>query len=121
VEEALHAVPTGRLQEHVNAQDVGLNECAGVHQRAVDVRLGGEVDDGVGVTHRLFDPGGVADVTMDEAIARVVLDVETVVEVTGVGQQIKIDNLPAWPLTKNQPYEIRADKSRPSRHQKSQS
>ena len=40
-----------RLEQDVDADDAGPQERLGVEDRAVDVRLGGEVDDRVGVAH----------------------------------------------------------------------
>ena len=39
----------GRFQQHVGAIDIGLNEGIRVHDAAIDVRLGGKVDDGVDI------------------------------------------------------------------------
>ncbi len=93
MEEALDAALAGGFEQDEDAVDVGLDEGARVHERAVDVRLGGEVDDGVGVTHRLFNLGGVADVALNEAVAGVVLDVAQVVEVAGVGELVEVDDI----------------------------
>ncbi len=44
-----HPVLAHRLQHGVGPDDVGVQERLGVGQRVVDVRLGGEMDDGVGL------------------------------------------------------------------------
>ena len=67
-----------RLEQLEGADDVGLDEGAGVVDRAVDVALGGEVErppsgrcSAKSAAHR----GAVGDVALDEAEARVVEDV----------------------------------------------
>jgi hypothetical protein len=76
------------LQQRVRAVDAGLDEGVGVHDGAVDVGLGGEVDDGVDVVgaHGGGDVVAVTDVAAHELITRVVLDGQKVVEVAGIGQ-----------------------------------
>ena len=39
-----------RFEQHVGAVDVSLDEGVGAHDAAVDVRLGGKVDDGIGMS-----------------------------------------------------------------------
>ena len=60
-----------RRREH--AEDVGAEELVGLHERAIDVRLGGEVDHRVHAARHVAHELGVADVALDEAIARVAL------------------------------------------------
>jgi hypothetical protein len=55
-------------------EDVGDDEVRRPGDRAVDVRLGGEVDDGVEARHEVVDQVDVADVALDEAVARGVGD-----------------------------------------------
>ena len=75
--------------------DVGPDELAGAVDRAVDVRLGGQVHHGVGLM-LLEDPGdlrGVADVDMLEVVAGVVPGLGQRGEVAGVGQLVDVDDL----------------------------
>ena len=58
-----------RLEQDVDADDAGAQERLGVEDRAVDVRLGGEVDDRVGVGDERPDDLRVGDVALDEARA----------------------------------------------------
>ena len=51
----------GGLEQHVGALGVGGDERVGLGDRAVDVRLGGEVDDRVAALHRVADGVGVLD------------------------------------------------------------
>ena len=57
--------------------------------------LGGKVYDAVDVfvLHQLIDTVEVADVHLDEAVVRLVLDVLQVSEVAGVGQLVEVDDL----------------------------
>ena len=68
---ALDAVPSGRLQQHVGAIDVGLDKGVGLHQRAVDVGLGGKVDDGVDLVglHGGIHGRSVGNVALDKGVA----------------------------------------------------
>ena len=50
------------LEQHVRAVDVRLDELGGAEDRAVDVRLGGEVDDRLAALGRSRDRGRVGDV-----------------------------------------------------------
>ena len=62
------------MEEGEGADDVGRDELAGAVDRAVDVRLGRQVHDGVGAM-LLEDPGdlrGVADVDLLEVVAGVI-------------------------------------------------
>ncbi len=63
---ALEAMGAGRLQQHIGAADVGLEELVRLHQRAIDVGRGREVDDGVDlmIAHGLIDRGRIADVAL---------------------------------------------------------
>jgi hypothetical protein len=56
-----------RLEQDVDADDAGPDERLRVEDRAVDVRLGGEVHDGVGVGDERADDVAVGDVALDEA------------------------------------------------------
>ena len=66
---ALLLGPAG-LEQDVDAQDVGPQEGLRIEDRAVDVRLGGEVDDGVGLGDERRHDGRVGDVAGDEPEAR---------------------------------------------------
>ena len=52
------------LEQHVGAEDVGLDELARRLDRAVDVRLGGEVDDRVAALDAVGDGVAVGDVRL---------------------------------------------------------
>ena len=66
-----------RLLEHrEGADDVGLDEIGGPVDRAVDMALGGEVSNHVGLKlgEQPPDQRAVADVALDEAVARIAGD-----------------------------------------------
>ena len=56
----------------MSADDVGLDEGVGALDRAVDVRFGGEVHDGVDalLAQQLLDQRGIADIAVDESELR---------------------------------------------------
>ena len=105
-------------QQAVGAVDVGLDERRRLQQRAVDVALGGEVDDGVDLVDQLPDELGVADVALHEAVAlaqRPAFDVEQVVGVAGVGQLVEVDDLVVVVLRQEVADEVAADEARAAR------
>ena len=85
------------LEQDVDADDPGRQERLGIEDRAVDVRLGGEVDDRVGAVDQRPDDGRVGDVAADEAepggLLRVVTDRAEVGLVAGVGQLVEDGDL----------------------------
>ena len=80
--------PAGHVAQHVGAEAVGAHERVAVLDRAVDVGLGGEVDDGVVAVHRRQHVVLVADVGVHEAAASVVEHVADALEVAGVGERV---------------------------------
>ena len=69
------AVPVvaGRLEQGVGADDVGLDELGRAVDGTVDMALGGQVHDAVGLVlgEQAADFGGIADVDLFEAVARI--------------------------------------------------
>ena len=61
-----HLVLAYRLQHRERANDVGVQERLGFGQRVVDVRLGGEMHDRVGLGDELGHQLGVRDVALDQ-------------------------------------------------------
>src|SRR6185295_15462868 len=84
--EPADVVFTGHPEEGLRATDVGPEEGARVVDGAVDVRLGGEVDDDVAARHRLVHGGLVADVGLDHRDA--VRHRRQAGPVTGVGEGV---------------------------------
>ena len=84
------------FQQHQHAVDVGLDERAGFHQRAVDVRLRGEVDHDVhaAAVHpsvRLGRVGGLGDVAVQEAIGELLEELGGGVGVAQGAEQVALD------------------------------
>jgi hypothetical protein len=86
----LVTVPPRRFEQDPRAVDIGLDERARIEQRAIDVRLGREVDDDVGVLRGAVDDLGVADIAANERVAGVALQVPDVLRITSVGEFIQI-------------------------------
>jgi len=87
-------VAAGLLEEDEGSVDVGADEGLRGRDGAVDVAFGGEVDDGAGTmgAEKRGDELGVADVSADEAVARVQFERREVGGISGVGEQIEIDD-----------------------------
>jgi hypothetical protein len=89
----------GRLEQHVGPDDVGPQKGVRLEDRAIDVGLGGEVDDRLDTgTERLLDSPRVTDIAVHEPVARVVGAVFEVGEVAGIGQRIEVDDAQPRPL-----------------------
>ena len=58
VQDPLDLEPAGRVHHDVGAEAVGVDEVVGADDRAVDVALGGEVDDGVVAGHGVLERAG---------------------------------------------------------------
>ena len=82
-----------RAQQAVRADHVGRDEHRGAEDGAVDVRLGGEVDDCIGavVGQQGADERRVADVAVHEHVLRIGTQVAQVFEAAGVGEQVEVD------------------------------
>ena len=82
------------FEQAEGADDVGLDEVFRAVDAAVDVRFGGKIDDGAGLVlgEQLGDEVEVADVALDEDVARVALERGEVLEVAGVGQRVEVDD-----------------------------
>src|SRR5205823_3576026 len=83
------AVVARVVEQHLRPEHVGGDELGGTEDRAVDVRLGGEVDD------RLAAGGGVGDRLRvgDVSLPELVLDALEVGPVPGVGQLVEDDDV----------------------------
>jgi hypothetical protein len=103
-----------RLEEDVRPVDVGHDELAGVEDRAVDVRLGSEMEDALDVLQDAADKIPVADVAPDELVADVASDVVQVVEVAGVGQLVEVDDPDVGICGQEEMDEVAADESGPA-------
>ena len=113
-----HLKFAGDVQQHLRAQDVGSNEGAGIVDTAVDVALGGKIDDsGDSAANRDPDRLSVADVPFDEAVTRIALDLFEVCQVTRVSEQIEIDNARVGIGLQQIANEIAADEAATAGHQ----
>jgi hypothetical protein len=83
-----------------------VDEIEGLEDRAVDVGLGGEVEDRLAALGGLGNRLGVGDVALHEAV----LDPLEVGRVTRVGQLVEHDDVHA--LRCEAPDEVRADEAR---------
>ena len=81
-----------RLQQHTSPLDIGLDKFGRAVDRAVDMRFGREMEDGVrvkrlkGLRHRL----PIADVGLTKRITRVRLDRPQRPKISRVGQLIDV-------------------------------
>ena len=80
------------LQQRERTDDVGLDERRRPVDRPVDVRFGGEMDDGAGAVpiEAIADGEDVADVDVLEVVPRVVGGGAERLEVTGVGELVDV-------------------------------
>ena len=101
------------LQQVHGAQHVALDEDLGVLDAAVNVALGGKVDDIIGVIlgDQVGDQGLVADVALHEDVAGVALDVLQVLQVAGVGQLVQIDEADVLVLLQHVMHKVGADET----------
>src|SRR5690606_1197886 len=84
---------------------------------AVDVRLGGEVEDDLHALHELVDERGVADVALHEDVPPLVGEVLEVLQVSGVGEQVEVHHLGARPGAEEVAHEVGADEAGPARNE----
>ena len=118
-QEDLVTVLARRLAQHCGAAHVGVDEGERVHQRAVDVRLGREVDDRIHLAGQRVDQPCIADVAVDEAIALLGFELEEVAEVACVRELVEDDDLDVGPGPPEMADEVGADESRGPSHEES--
>ena len=90
--EALDAVLPRALEEYAGAAGIGLNEFDTAEDAEVDVALGSEIDDGVGLPHQGIDDGAVADVSQDKSIPVIALDSGQISRISSVGELVQVDD-----------------------------
>ena len=117
VQEARDPALAHGLQQREHAEDVGAQEAVRLHQRTIDMRLGGEVHDGVHAAQRLAHQRGVADIALHERVARVALDVGEIRGIAGVGELVEIDDAIVGVLAQHVTDEVAADEPRTPRDQ----
>src|SRR5262249_14108778 len=107
----------GGVEQHLSAKNVGADERSGIVDAAIDVRFGGEVDDAVGIFGGSPDHVAVGNAAVDEAVARVPLQVAQVGQVARVGQAIKVDHGDIRGRFQQVADEIAADETATARYQ----
>ena len=104
------------MQRHpprVGADDVGLDKGIRALDRAVHVRLGGKMHDGVEplLAQQPLDEGRIADVALHEAVFRTLCGRGQIRDIAGIGQRVEhhhaIPRVPGQPVM----HEIRADEA----------
>ena len=111
------AVAMGGVAEHRGPEHVGVDEGERLQQRAVDVRLGREVDDGVDLGREPVDECPVADVALHEPVAAAALELGQVGGVPGVRQLVQHHQVQLRAGLPQQTDEVGADEAGPARHQ----
>ncbi|MCY1178869.1 hypothetical protein D9M73_192420 [compost metagenome] len=90
------ATPVGAygFQQAEGADDVGFDEVFRAVDRAIDVGLGGEVDDGAWLVllEQTCDQLSVADVAVHEDVALVALQAAQGLQVACVGEFVEVDH-----------------------------
>src|SRR5262245_14501624 len=92
MDESLDAGGAGGVEQDLGTNDVGADERPGVHDAAINMALGGKVDDGMDAGHGGGDGCGIGDVAFDETIARMPSQIGKVDRVASVGESVEIDD-----------------------------
>src|SRR5262245_1001396 len=102
------------FEQTSGALDVCANERRGIQNRAIDVCLSGEVNNGVKLMLRENDCDltGIRDIAANEFVARVFRNLVQIVEVACVRKQVIVHNLDVFPRLKDKPHEAGADETR---------
>src|SRR5205807_4688732 len=105
-------LPRG-FEQRMRAGDIRLEKCIRSEDRSVDVRLGGEVHDGVEalIAQQGFDELRIANVAVDETQIGVILHGIQIGEVAGIGERIEHDQPLARVFLEPVMNEIGTDKS----------
>ena len=112
LDEALVPVGACRVHEHERAEDIGENELTWCFKRAVDMGLGGEVDDDVDVGGQLAHHRRVADIAAHETESRIRVNAVEVALVAGIGELVEHDHGVARVVAKRHADEFAPDEAR---------
>ena len=63
------------FRSHSFRRRTGAHRCCDLHG------IGGKMDDGAAITHRRFDPSGIANISFDEQVRRIVGDAGQIFQV----------------------------------------
>jgi len=87
-------VGTGRFEQLIGADDVGLDKFCRAVDRAVDMGFGGQVHDGIRLEfqQRFTDTFAIGDIGLKELIAVAAVDFGQRLEIAGVGQLVQIED-----------------------------
>ena len=109
----------GRLEQGERAHDVGAGECEGILDRAVDVALGGEMDDAVDPILPDDAPHlvEVGDVGAHEGVVGLILHIPEVGEIAGVGQLVEVDDAVFGIFVDEEADHVGADEARAAGYQ----
>ena len=109
-------LPRG-FAKHGGSAHVGLDEREGIHERAVHVRLGGEVHDRIRLPGQRVHQSCVADVAMDEPISLRALELEQVRSIARVRELVEDGDLDVRPRAAKQADEVGPDETGGARDQ----
>src|SRR5215471_5648369 len=86
-------MPASFFQKTTRSLHVRSNERSRVENRPVNVRFGREIHHGIEsvLFEKFCNLRAICDVSTDEFIARVFRDLVQIVEITGIGKQIVVD------------------------------
>mmetsp|Transcript_5044 Transcript_5044/g.11863 ORF Transcript_5044/g.11863 Transcript_5044/m.11863 type:complete len:377 (-) Transcript_5044:10-1140(-) len=118
VHEALDSMNLRRLQKNVRAVDVVLRELERVAEGVVDMRLGGEVHDGVDLL-RLEDvvhQVGRADIALDELVVRAVVQAVQVLQAGHVIELVEVHNSDVRVFLRKKNHRVACDEPSPARN-----
>jgi hypothetical protein len=105
-EKAAHAALTRGLEQRVRAVHVRAQELVGAQVGAVHVRFGRHVHHRVDPVHHLQHQAAIADVPVDEAVARMGLDVAQVLQASRVRELVEVDDGIARLVVQDVPDEV---------------
>ena len=111
----------GSLEQDMDARYAGVQEGGRVVDAPIDVRLGGEVDDGVDLLRQISDQPRVGDVAAHEGQSsrpgRIRIDLRQIVASPGVRQEVEDGDSQGRIVRQRVAHEGRADEAGPTRHQ----
>ena len=108
-------MPATGIQQCLSADDIGDHEVLRPRDRAIHVSLRREIDHDIVAGHDLVQDRAVADVALDEGIARILRDGGQVRQVAGVGELVEhghAGNLGTEAAIEQTAHIVRADEAR---------
>ena len=109
----LFPIKLSSLKKREGSHYVCTGECERILDRAVNVRLGRQVDDSVNllILHQLVESLEIADVHLHELVVRLVLYILEVGEVTCIGKLVEVDDVVLRILVDKKAYHMAADET----------